>query len=331
MVRTESMRFALSVPAGPVPALGWPLAIYSHGTGGDHISFVADGTDDVLAREGIAVISTDQVLHGPRNPGGDPELDFFNFGNVYAARDNALQGFADAFSQLRLGVGLSIPDGARTHTIDPTKIYFFGHSQGGATGPGFVAFEPTLSGAVLSGTAGALYLNLLHKTEPLDIPALVETFIRDLPLDEDNPSIALAQTWIERSDSVNYAPLMARKPPTVDGVKLTPRNIFQTEGFTDSYSPNIGIEAMATSLGADIVSLPDQQEIEGITLRGGAVKPAPIMGNVNGATVVLGQYDQEPGSDGHFVVFDIAAAKQQSAKFLGTLARTGQATVVPVQ
>ena len=86
------MRFALTVPAGPVPATGWPIAIYSHGTGGDYASFIDDGTALGLAREGIAVISTDQVLHGPRNPGGNPELDFFNFGNPYAARDNALQG-----------------------------------------------------------------------------------------------------------------------------------------------------------------------------------------------------------------------------------------------
>jgi hypothetical protein len=43
---------------------------------------------------------------------------------------------------------------------------------------------------------------------------------------------------------------------------------------------------------------------------------------------VLAQYEQAPDSDGHFVVFDIAAARVQSAEFLGTLADTGDATVV---
>jgi len=332
VVRTEVMRFALSVPAGPVPAAGWPIAIYSHGTGGSYASFIDDETALNLAREGIAVISTDQVLHGPRNPGGNPELDFFNFGNAYSARDNALQGIADAFSQLRLVQGLSITDTDRTHTFDPTKVYFFGHSQGGLTGPGFIAFEPSLTGAVLSGTAGLLYVNLLHKTKPLDIPSLVQTFLRDEPVDENNPGLALLQMWVERSDPINFAPLMVRKPalgPT--GTALAPRNIFQTEGFTDTYSPNPGIQAFATALGGDIVQVRDTQPIEGITLRGRTTRPAPITNNLNGATAVLGQYKQQAGSDGHFVVFDIPAATQHAAKFLGTLARTGQATVVQVQ
>lgn len=328
--RTETMRFALTVPVAAMPVGGFPIAIYAHGTGGDYRSFVDDGTANALAAEGIAVISTDQVLHGPRNPGGNPELDFFNFGNPYAARDNALQGFADAFSQHRLALGLSIVEGARTITFDPTKVYFFGHSQGGLTGPGFIAFEPAVRGAVLSGTAGLLYLNLLHKTNPLDIPALVQTFLRDDPIDEDNPSIALAQMWIERSDGANYAPLMVRNPVTgPDGTQLAPRNIFQTEGFTDTYAPNPGIEAFATALGGDLVKQTDGKDVPGITaLRGRTVKTAPFMNNLNGATAVLSQYKQLPGSDGHFVVFDIALARKQAAEFLGTLARTGQATVV---
>lgn len=327
--RMETLRFAVSVPAGPVPAGGWPITIYAHGTGGSFASFIDDGTANLLAQEGIAVISTDQVLHGPRNPGGNPELDFFNFGNPYAARDNALQGFADAFSQLRLAQGLAIVDDTRTHVFDPTRVYFFGHSQGGNTGPGFVAFEPSLTGAILSGTAGLLYLNLLHKTQPFDIPALVQTFVRDEPVDEDNPSLALVQLWIERSDSVNYAPLMVRAPPVDEtGTRLAPRNVFQTEGFTDRYAPNLGIQAFATALGGDVVMLPDTQEVEGLTLRGRTIRPAPITNNLEGKTAVLGQYDERPGSDGHFVVFDIPAAKLQAGKFLGTLARDGQATLV---
>ncbi len=328
--RTETMRFGLTVPAGPTPAGGFPIAIYAHGTGGDYTSFVDDGTANELAKTGLAVISTDQVLHGPRNPGGNPELDFFNFGNVYAARDNALQGFADAFSQHRLALGLSIIDGARTIRFDPTKVSFFGHSQGGLTGPGFIAYEPAVRGAVLSGTSGLLYINLLHKTKPLDIAALVQTFLRDDPIDEDNPSLALVQMWIERSDGANYAPLMVRRPVRgPDGAQLAPRNIFQTEGFVDRYAPNPGIEAFATALGGDLVMQADGKDVAGLTaLRGRAVLAAPITNNLDGVTAVLSQYNQRSGSDGHFVVFDIPLAQAQAAKFLGSLARTGQATVV---
>ena len=322
--RMEPMRFALTVPPGATPATGWPIVIYQHGTGGDWESFVDDGTALALAQQGLAVISTDQVLHGPRNPGGDPAVSFFNFGNPYAGRDNALQGAADAWSQMRLALGLSFTDvNNRTITFDPARVMFFGHSQGGLTGPAFIAFEPALKGAVLSGTGGLIYLSVLYKIAPVDFPPLVETLTRDSPMDEDNPSIALAQMWVERADGANYARFMVREPQTAAG----PRQIFQTEGFTDTYAPNPCIEAFATSLGGDLIS-PKLMDVPGITLRGRSTVAPPIVNNVNGATAVLAQYQMAPGSDGHFVVFDIAAARKQSSQFLGTLAATGQATVV---
>lgn len=320
----EPMRFALMVPSGAVPANGFPICVYAHGTGGDYRSFIDDGTGARLAAQGIATISTDQVLHGPRNPGGDPEVAFFNFSNPYAGRDNALQGAADAWSQMRLALGMSFADGARTIKFDPGNLFFFGHSQGGLTGPPFIAFEPSLKGAVLSGTGGILYLSMLYKTAPVSFPELISAITRDNPTDEDNPTLALAQMWIERSDGANYAKLLVRHPPAGNG----PKNIFQTEGYTDTYAPNPSIEAFATAVGGDIVRTTAAMPIQGLTLRGRAVVAPPIMNNLDGVTAVLAQYNQQPGSDGHFVVFDIPAAQTQSSQFLGTLARTGTATVV---
>jgi hypothetical protein len=328
--RMEVMRFQLTVPVTPMPAAGFPICIYQHGTGGSWSSFVSDGTAERLANEGIAVISTDQVLHGPRDPsGGSPEINFFNFNNPRAARDNPLQGAADAWSQMRLALGMSLPDGTRTIKFDPNKVFFFGHSQGGLTGPGFIAFEPLVKGAVLSGTGGIFYLSALNKLKPVNFPDLITTLVRDEPVDEDNPTLALAQMALERSDTINYAPLMALNPQTApDGSPLAPRNIFHTEGFVDNYSPNAVIEAFAVALGGDLVDLPDTLPLEGVTLRGRSVQAAPITGNVNGATVVTAQYKQNGSSDGHFVIFDVAAARKQSSEFLGSLAATGQATVV---
>ncbi|HEX7701869.1 MAG TPA: hypothetical protein VF403_14130, partial [Kofleriaceae bacterium] len=261
--------------------------------------------------------------------GTDPGVAFFNFGNPLAGRDNALQGAADAWSQMRLAEGLTFDDGNGGFSIDPTKIYFFGHSQGGLTGPAFIAFDPALKGAVLSGTGGLLYLSMLYKTAPLDFPSLVETLARDSPMDEDNPSLAIAQMWIERADGANYARFMTREPQLgPDGTQMAPKNIFQTEGFTDTYAPNPAIEAFATALGGDIVQEADTQPVLGITLRGHTAVNAPVTNNVNGVTTVLTQFKMKAGSDGHFVVFEIPTAEKQSADFLGTLAATGQATVV---
>ncbi|MBP9089218.1 MAG: hypothetical protein KBG15_24060, partial [Kofleriaceae bacterium] len=326
--RAENLRFALTVPDGPVPANGFPFAIIHHGTGGNYRAGIDDGTAVRLADVGIATISTDQVLHGPRNPGGSPDIDFYNLTNPLAARDNALQGYADAFAMLRLINGLQITDDARLLTFDADRAMFFGHSQGGQTSAGFVAFEPSLKAAVLSGTGGVLYVTLLLKTKPLDIPGLIASAVRDEPLDNDNPSLALVQMFMERADPVNYAPLMVRQA-------LVPRSIFLTEGFGDSYTPNPSTEAFATALGSDLLKSSQSRPIEGLTLRGRTTRLAPFAGYtatpaspLPTITSVLAQYRPPGASDGHFVVFDVPDARKQSAQFLGTLTATGTATVV---
>ena len=100
--RTEPMRFALTRAARrrrPRPAVRSRST--QHGTGGDwRVVHRRRHRAAQLAAQGIATISTDQVLHGPRDPAGTiPEIAFFNFNNPVAGRDNPLQGAADAWSQ----------------------------------------------------------------------------------------------------------------------------------------------------------------------------------------------------------------------------------------
>ncbi len=334
---TEALRFSFTIPHGPMPAAGWPVALYAHGTGGDYHSYIGDRTANRLAAEGLAVISIDQVLHGPRNPNGDPELNFFNFSNPLAARNNAIQGAADNFTLLRLVMGLrfQVAEGSQVPypevRFDPTKLYFFGHSQGGLTGPPFLAYEPLVTGAVLSGAGGDLYYALLNKTEPVDITGLVSSIVLDNPLDEFNPVLSLLQTWVERSDTVNYGPLLTRLPVRgPDGTALAPKAIYQSMGLIDHFTPVPNIEALAVAIGGNLVG-PVLEPIEGLGLRRREVLTAPVMGNLDGETAVLAEYPAAGGSDGHFVVFDVPAARRQSARFLGTLARTGTATLVTPQ
>ena len=53
--------------------------------------------------------------------------------------------------------------------VDPARIGVIGHSQGGITGAPFLAFEPGVKAAVLSGTSALLFRVLLEKTQPFDI------------------------------------------------------------------------------------------------------------------------------------------------------------------
>jgi dienelactone hydrolase len=329
--RMEDLRVSFTVPIGKMPAAGWPVAIYAHGTGGSFHSYRNDHTAERLAKQGLAVISIDQVLHPPRVPEGtSPEVAFFNFQNPLSARHNALQGAIDDFQLLRLVLGIKISEldeesnATRVTTFDPERIYFFGHSQGGLTGPPFLAHEPMVKGAVLSGAGGLLYFSLLYKTEPVDIAGLAQALIRDYPLDEFNPVLALLQGWIDVSDATAFAPLLVRRP--LDGIGA--KDIYQSEGFTDRYTPTVSIEALATAIGGQQVN-PVIQDIPGLALRGSAIGDAPVSGNLDGKTAVLMQYEQRSDSDGHYVVFDVPSAEEQSARFLGSLAATGAATLEP--
>jgi len=326
VARSEALRVAITVPPGTTPATGWPIVIYAHGTGGDYRSFIDDNTALRMARQGLAVASIDQPLHGPRGDGSDPGEDLvFNYKNPVAALDTIRQGAIDDFQLVRLVTTLTIADaisGRGALRFDPDRLLFMGHSQGGLTGTLFVAWEPLVEGAVLSGDGGLLYQTLLHRPGIAD---LVAGFIRDYPLDQFNNLLALVQAFAEPGDPANYGPLILREPPAGG----TAKDVYQSEGLGDSYVPEVTMEALALTLGVQPVS-PVLQPVEGFALRGLDVLDAPVTGNaVGGHTAVFLQYQPASGNDGHFVVFDVPTARRQHAAFLGSLARDGRATLVP--
>ncbi|HEX9100659.1 MAG TPA: hypothetical protein VF997_00580, partial [Polyangia bacterium] len=336
--RMETLRIAITVPKGTPPAAGWPVVIYQHGTGGDYKSFIGDGsgreaanvTDGsgaVIAK--MAMIGTDQVLHGPRSPAGtDVETAFFNFVNLPAAHDNPKQGALDAFSVVRLIHTIDVASAPTTGAhikLDPSKIYFKGHSQGGLTGPLFLAAEPEVKAAILSGAGGGLIDSLLNKTQPVNIPQVVQGLLHD-PADSFHPLLSLVQGYFEDSDPVNYGRLMFAEPPAGQA----PKSIFQTLGIVDHYTPIPNIETLALGMGVQ-PSGPELQTIDGLAFTTTQWGAAPITGNVAGgqATGVLLEYTAPSGHDGHFVVFDVPSAIAQSNRFLATAAATGTARLDP--
>jgi hypothetical protein len=129
--------------------------------------------------------------------------------------------------------------------------------------------------------------------------------------------------FLDRTDAGNYGPLLIRRPPPGS----TAKNIFMGEGLIDRFTPVPSIEALATSIGVDVLT-PVSQSIPGVTLAGrGEVSP-PVENNLGEVTAVVAQYDEVAGSDGHFVLFEVPAAITQSIGFLESLASTGTATVV---
>jgi predicted esterase len=344
------LRFALAVPDAQKcapPAEGYPVVLYAHGTGGDYRSFIGDGTARALARQCLASMGIDQVLHGTR-PGAPPEDDpnhdskielyFFNFENPIAARSHNRQAAVDVVQQARLfteskaKVPAAVSKTGADIAFDGSRVLFFGHSQGGLNGPLFLASSNLARGGVLSGAGSIFGIALLNKTKPVDIPAAVRFLARlggedeSKELDLFHPIITLAQSVIDVADPINYASHIVREPRA----GFAPKSVYQTEGIAadgtgDTYAPPKGIETLGIAIGLPRLA-PGVRPIEEAAWAGLAdvtLPPDGLRGNLAGgrATGVLAQFAPPAGRDGHFVVFNVAAALSQAARFCEELAK----------
>ncbi len=353
---TETLRFSLMVPSPamcPMPATGYPIVFYAHGTGGDYQDYVKDGTGYAGAARCLATMGVDQIFQGTR-PGSMPGategqigLVFYNFNNPVAGRTNGRQSAIDEVQRARLFTesNMSVPATISTTKapilFDPTKILYFGHSQGGLNGPLFTAIDPSALGGVFSGSGAEISVALLDKTSPQpSVAGLVSVLLLGLDtstsseLDIFHPGMSLIQSMIDVEDPLNYGRLQALEPRNGFAAK----SIYMTEGINpdgtgDTYAPPPGIEAHALAIGLPL-QLPFEHAIPQLAWGG----PQPVMvpagglsGDVAGgaASGILAQWAVPAGTDGHFVVFDVPAARNQAAQFNANLAANPKGLVPP--
>jgi Bacterial virulence factor lipase N-terminal len=189
--------FTLALPSGPRPRDGWPVAIWGHGGGGSSIS--AGGIPNVaasMANHGLATIGINAVGHGRGALGtltvgqtaGGP-VTFSSGGRgidqngdgfidvregiratrprmIIDDRDGFRQTAADLMQLVRvIQVGMDV-DGDGSRDLDPSRIYYFGGSLGGAYGTVFLAVEPDVRAGVLAVPPGPRTLRTLS-VEPV--------------------------------------------------------------------------------------------------------------------------------------------------------------------
>jgi len=319
--RTEQVCLSLTVPKSTAPTGGFPVAIYAHGTGGSFRSHVIDGTAKRLAKidlggttTAFAVLGIDQVAHGPRRGSStrEPRDIFFNFGNPLAARFGPLQGAADQHALVRLVETLTVTGAS----FDPTKIVFFGHSQGSTEGAMFLAYDQAIKGAVFSGQGASLLDALVTKKAPIDLSSLTWILLSETSptaVDAWHPALSLLQWWEDPADPLHFAAATTRLP----------RNVLMTFGTKDTYTPHATQVTFLAAAGLAFVGS-DLETFGGTPL-------ASAQGNIDiggvKATAVVRQY--APGAyDGHFVAFENDTARADITKFLARVAR-GELPRVP--
>jgi len=333
--RQEELRFALAVPKHTMPTNGWPLVIYSHGTGGSYKSFAANyklSPANMITQRNIAILSIDQPIHGTRAPDGtNQELMTFNFLNPQSSRAIFRQSVVDNFLLLKairqgdMVIPANQSPNQQKITINKDKLLFLGHSQGGITGSMLLALEHNFLGSVFSGNGGGLSITLLKRKNPIDMSVALKTVAKipsNYTLTTFHPVLNLVQTLVDITDPINYAPYYHLRAPG-DGC----HNLLITQGMKDQQIPVDTNEAFVVAGAIPLVE-PIAKQIPGLLLRNIWPQKTPLQHNItadNGTkcTIGLRQYANQD----HFAIFNLQEAASTYGNFLQNLAN-GQAGII---
>jgi len=307
--RDENVCFALTIPKGAgMPAGGWALVVFAHGTGGTFRDFITNGVAAAVAGAGGATFSFEAVGHGMRRGGSstDPADIVYNVLNPRAARDVWLQGAADVLTALKVAqLTMTVPSGPMVD-FDAAKMVFFGHSQGATSGELALPFTTSVSAVILSGAGANLGEALAAKKKPFDVPRTLLSVLGDT-MDALHPVAILFQTYFDRSDPLATAPSIGGK------------DIYMSWGTTDSFSPLATLEYNALALKLRPVSPVLEQIAPGNNSLGTPISRPNI--------TVPAVFQYNSGGEGHFVAFQVAAAKTDWVAFITSYWATGSTTI----
>src|SRR2546425_2375119 len=177
--RVNEVFFNLYLPSGAPPPSGWPVAIFGHGSAGNKNNQPM-GVAATMAKHGIATIAINSIGNGfgPLGtlavslagggsvtfPAGGRGTDQNNDNRIaesegrgappprtiLAIRDGQRQTIVDLMQLVRvIQVGMDV-DGDGFPDLDPSRIYYFGHSSGSNSGTLLLAVEPSIQAGVLN-------------------------------------------------------------------------------------------------------------------------------------------------------------------------------------
>lgn len=348
--REETVPLTLALPKSPMPADGYPLMIYFHGTDGLSDQVIDRGPVTeiggerakglgpayVLAAQGFASFGAALPLNPQRYDGpiGISDRVYLNIANLGAYGDTFRQMtieqrlLLDALARLEIPpevvAACDLPEasGSGSYRVSTTHVVAMGQSLGGQIVNMVGAVDPRVVAVAPSGSGGYWSLTVLAAEFAPGLPAnQAIALLLQVPEVRDHlhPGLQLVQSVFEPAEPVVYAARLARDP--LPGHPA--RSIYQPVAIDDPGFPNVIYDAMALASGtqqAGDVLHAGLQDALALDERAG-VLTYPVRGNLrsrNGDTYtgVVVQYQSDGILDGHHIVAQLDEVKSQYACFL---------------
>jgi hypothetical protein len=355
--REESAPITIVIPKQMMPAGGYPLMMYFHGSGGvsgavvDRGTWKADTMDNtkgegpgfVLAPFNIASVGSALPVNPERLPGAT-EQEYLNLKNVVAMRDTFRQGvieqrlLLDALLELKIDpavlstcTGPSLPPGETAYRFAADKVVAQGQSMGGMYTNMIGAVEPRIRAAVPTGAGGFWTYYVLQTTVIDNAQGLLGVILNTRSkLTFLHPALSILEMGLEPSDPFVYMPRLGKRPLPNAPV----RPIYEPVGKGDSYFSTDLYNAVALSYehqqaGTEV--WPEMQEVLKLHRLDG-ILPYPVKNNRTAAdastyTGVVVQYEGDGIYDPHAIYSQLDEVKYQYGCFFSTFLETGVATV----
>jgi hypothetical protein len=346
------------MPNMEMPAAGYPLAMYFHGSGGVAEQLVqrgpilepggpetpGEGPAFELAALGIGSAGSAHPVNPERLPGATATA-YLNFNNLKSFRDIFRQGaieqrlYLDALLRLEVApeqvatcTGLSLPAGETAYRFDPNSVVAMGQSMGGMYTNIVGAVEPRISAVVPTGAGGYWSYFILETSLIPGIRRLVGALLdTDVELSAMHPVLHALQTAWEPVEPLVYMPRLGRNP--LEGHPNRP--IYEPIGKDDEYFPTSVYDAVILAYqhpqAGETVWARMQEMLALADLDG--IVAYPVRDNVTaldgGAafTSVGVQYEGDGIADPHGIYAQLDAVKYQYGCFFASFLRDGTATV----
>ncbi len=355
--RREDVPIVITIPRGEMPAGGFPLMVYFHGSGGiaaqvvdrgprpaGGVEAVGEGPAHMIAARGFAAVGAALPLSPDRLPGAGA-TEYLNLRNLAAFRDTFRQGVIEqrllirAMTELRIDpatlgscTGVTLPAGETAIRFDANAFVGLGQSMGGMYTNMIGAVEPSLRALVPTGAGGYWGYFILETSLIPGARALLAASLRTSAdrLSQLHPGLSLLEMAWEGAEPLVYMPRISRRP--LPGIGARP--IYEPVGEHDSYFPPAVYDAVALAYGHPQAGERVWPEMQARLALAGldGVLDYPVRGNLVSAggepyTGAVVQYAGDGFSDPHNIFTQLPAVRYQWTCFLESALRPAGAAI----